>query len=104
VHVSEVFILCPALLGLKGNLEMVLASRLSTASNMGRLSLPAQQWDMVKGNLLLMQVQAIIVALAASIFSIVMGIVFHHEFSLRDTLLIAASAISTASIASVLLG
>lgn len=29
--VTEVFILVPALLGLKGNLEMTLASRLSTA-------------------------------------------------------------------------
>ena len=29
-EVSEVFILVPALLGLKGNLEMTLASRLST--------------------------------------------------------------------------
>lgn len=28
--VSEIFILVPALLGLKGNLEMTLASRLST--------------------------------------------------------------------------
>lgn len=28
---TEVFILVPALLGLKGNLEMTLASRLSTA-------------------------------------------------------------------------
>ena len=30
-EVSEVFILVPALLGLKGNLEMTLASRMSTA-------------------------------------------------------------------------
>lgn len=30
-EVTEVFILVPALLGLKGNLEMTLASRLSTA-------------------------------------------------------------------------
>lgn len=30
-YVTEVFILVPALLGLKGNLEMTLASRLSTA-------------------------------------------------------------------------
>ncbi len=30
VNVSEVFIMVPALLGLKGNLEMTLASRLST--------------------------------------------------------------------------
>ena len=33
VHVSEVFIMVPALLGLKGNLEMTLASRLSTQVN-----------------------------------------------------------------------
>ena len=31
----ELFILVPALIGLKGNLEMTLASRLSTAANLG---------------------------------------------------------------------
>ena len=31
MHINELFILIPALLGLKGNLEMTLASRLSTA-------------------------------------------------------------------------
>ena len=31
VSINELFILIPALLGLKGNLEMTLASRLSTA-------------------------------------------------------------------------
>lgn len=30
-QISEVFVLVPALVGLKGNLEMTLASRLSTA-------------------------------------------------------------------------
>ncbi|KAL5015109.1 hypothetical protein ScPMuIL_009379 [Solemya velum] len=36
-EVSEVFILVPALLGLKGNLEMTLASRLSTQANLGNM-------------------------------------------------------------------
>ena len=31
MQLNEIFILVPALLGLKGNLEMTLASRLSTA-------------------------------------------------------------------------
>ncbi len=31
MRINEIFILIPALLGLKGNLEMTLASRLSTA-------------------------------------------------------------------------
>lgn len=37
VTVSELFILVPALLGLKGNLEMTLASRLSTQANLGNM-------------------------------------------------------------------
>lgn len=35
--ITEVFILVPALVGLKGNLEMTLASRLSTAVSVNRL-------------------------------------------------------------------
>ena len=35
--ISEIFILVPALLGLKGNLEMTLASRLSTAVSVAPL-------------------------------------------------------------------
>ncbi|CAB4056875.1 SLC41A [Lepeophtheirus salmonis] len=37
VNVSEIFILVPALLGLKGNLEMTLASRLSTHAHLGHM-------------------------------------------------------------------
>src|SRR5438105_1741347 len=36
-HMPETLILVPALLGLKGNLEMTLASRLSTMANLGLL-------------------------------------------------------------------
>ena len=45
-------VMVPALLGLKGNLEMTLASRLSTAANLGRLDA-----SMVMGNLVLVQCQ-----------------------------------------------
>ncbi|CAG5093705.1 Similar to WBP4: WW domain-binding protein 4 (Gallus gallus) [Cotesia congregata] len=41
--VSEVYILVPALLGLKGNLEMTLASRLSTHANLGHMDTEKQQ-------------------------------------------------------------
>eukprot|EP00050_Salpingoeca_kvevrii_P021948 m.118819 g.118819 ORF g.118819 m.118819 type:complete len:470 (+) comp9534_c0_seq6:107-1516(+) len=103
IEVSELFILVPALLGLKGNLEMTLASRLSTAAHRGELS-DHRCWPLVTSNLLLVQIQAITVGFAAAIFSVLMGVIFHHEFSIRHVCLLLASSIATASLASGLLG
>lgn len=55
--VSQVFILVPALLGLKGNLEMTLAARLSTLANLGHFSNGRDQWSVAVGNIALVQVR-----------------------------------------------
>ncbi|XP_026668972.1 solute carrier family 41 member 1-like isoform X2 [Ceratina calcarata] len=103
--VTELIILVPALLGLKGNLEMTLASRLSTQANLGHMDTPKEQWQMIVGNLVLIQCQAIVVGFLGSVVAIGMG-VFRNGFSisLDHAYLLCASSLVTASLASFVLG
>nr|XP_022915369.1 solute carrier family 41 member 1-like [Onthophagus taurus]XP_022915370.1 solute carrier family 41 member 1-like [Onthophagus taurus] len=103
-HVSEVYILVPSLLGLKGNLEMTLASRLSTHANLGHLDTRQQQISLIFGNLALIQCQAIVVGFLASIAAVIFGWVPTGEFNLQHTLILCASSIGTAFTASLILG
>ena len=70
---SELFILVPALLGLKGNLEMTLASRLSTAANIGLLDDVNHAKNISKSNLALIQIQGVVVGGLAAIFALIVG-------------------------------
>lgn len=103
-NVSEVVILVPPLLGLKGNLEMTLASRLSTQANLGHMDLASEQWLMIGGNLALVQVQAIVVGLLAAVFAIVLGWVPEGKVSIIHGCMLCASSVLTAAIASFVLG
>ncbi|PNF18092.1 Solute carrier family 41 member 1 [Cryptotermes secundus] len=104
MKVPEIIILVPSLLGLKGNLEMTLASRLSTEANLGHMDDPKEQWSMILGNLTLVQCQAIVVGLMSAVVAIAMVAVTQQEFSLSHTLLLCSCSIITSSIASLLLG
>ncbi|XP_017778722.1 PREDICTED: solute carrier family 41 member 1-like isoform X1 [Nicrophorus vespilloides] len=103
-NVSEVYILVPALLGLKGNLEMTLASRLSTHANLGHLDTRSQQWSLILGNLSLIQCQAIVVGFLASIAAMVFGWVPSGKFNIQHAMLLCASSVATAFMASFILG
>nr|XP_034189199.1 solute carrier family 41 member 1-like isoform X2 [Osmia lignaria] len=102
--VSELIILVPALLGLKGNLEMTLASRLSTQANLGHMDTPKEQWYMIVGNLVLIQCQAIVVGFLGSVVAIAMGAFRNSTISLDHAYLLCASSLVTASLASFVLG
>ncbi|KAK3101437.1 hypothetical protein FSP39_003587 [Pinctada imbricata] len=102
--VSEIFILVPSLLGLKGNLEMTLASRLSTQANVGNMDKKGEMWKMIGGNLALVQCQAIVVGFLASLVAMIMGWIPQGKFNISHGLLLCASSMLTAAVASFILG
>uniref|UniRef100_T1D8G8 Solute carrier family 41 member n=1 Tax=Crotalus horridus TaxID=35024 RepID=T1D8G8_CROHD len=103
-NITEVFILVPALLGLKGNLEMTLASRLSTAVNIGKMDSPIEKWNLIIGNLALKQVQATVVGFLAAVAAVILGWIPEGKYHLNHSVLLCSSSVATAFIASLLQG
>uniref|UniRef100_A0AC35TI18 BTB domain-containing protein n=1 Tax=Rhabditophanes sp. KR3021 TaxID=114890 RepID=A0AC35TI18_9BILA len=101
--IPEIFILVPALLGLKGNLEMTLASRLSTLANTGRMENKDERFKILMANIALIQTQAIVVAFLASSFAILLAWVPKGSIDWSHACLLCASSLTTASLASAVL-
>eukprot|EP00931_Biecheleriopsis_adriatica_P066428 TRINITY_DN40795_c0_g1_i1.p1 TRINITY_DN40795_c0_g1~~TRINITY_DN40795_c0_g1_i1.p1 ORF type:complete len:467 (-),score=94.37 TRINITY_DN40795_c0_g1_i1:99-1358(-) len=100
--VPALVILVPALLGLKGNLEMTLGARLGSHANKGELK-SEMFGTIVSSNLMAIQCQAIIVGSAAAILAIAENYAATQDWNSKHSLLLAASAITAASLASLLL-
>ncbi|KAG5895404.1 hypothetical protein JTB14_029416 [Gonioctena quinquepunctata] len=97
VEVKALLILVPALLGLKGNLDMCLASRLSTQANLGGMQNKRELVKMVVGNIILVQVQAIVCSCVVSIFAVAVSALLNENFEWMHTLLLASASILTAT-------
>nr|XP_045375073.1 solute carrier family 41 member 3 [Camelus bactrianus] len=104
VEVKDLLTLVPPLVGLKGNLEMTLASRLSTAANMGHLDEPQEQHRVISSNLALIQVQATVVGLLAAGAALLLGAVSRQELDLTTAEVLCASSVLAAFLAASPLG
>lgn len=94
----------PALIGLKGNLDMCLASRLSTQANLGNMTNSREVISMVFGNIALVQVYAIVSSFIVSLFAITVGSAMNDRFVLEHALLMVASSMFTATMSCLILG
>ncbi|KAH9842512.1 uncharacterized protein C8Q71DRAFT_733161 [Rhodofomes roseus] len=72
-RVDELIMIIPVVLNLKGNLEMNLSARLSTAANIGELDKADTRRQIIIGNLTLLQVQAAVVSFVAACVVFVLG-------------------------------
>ncbi|KAK1906668.1 Solute carrier family 41 member 2 [Dissostichus eleginoides] len=95
-YITEIFIL--------GNLEMTLASRLSTAVNVGKMDSPIEKWNLIIGNLALKQVQATVVGFLAAVAAVTLGWIPEGKFQMSHAVLLCSSSVATAFIASMLQG
>lgn len=104
LNIKEIIVLVPALLGLKGNLEMTLASRLSTNVNLKEVNDLHSTKKAVLGNIALTQIQSIVVGLLASFIANITEFFAEKTFHLKNILILIVTSISTAALASLFLG
>ncbi|XP_058422467.1 solute carrier family 41 member 3 isoform X3 [Diceros bicornis minor] len=104
LEVKDLLTLVPPLVGLKGNLEMTLASRLSTAANTGQIDDPREQHRVISSNLALIQVQATVVGLLAAVAALLLGAVSREELDFATAELLCTSSVITAFLAAFALG
>lgn len=103
LEVPELMVMVPPLLGLKGNLEMTLACRMSTQANLGRMETRSAQLSIAGGNLALIQCQATVAGLVAALLAIAKSFVSNGSMVPANVLTLAAGAVLTAALASIVL-
>uniref|UniRef100_A0AC35GWB6 SLC41A/MgtE integral membrane domain-containing protein n=1 Tax=Panagrolaimus sp. PS1159 TaxID=55785 RepID=A0AC35GWB6_9BILA len=101
-RIHEALMLTPALLGLKGNIEMTFASRLTTLSHLGKMDNKENCLSILGSNMALVQTQAIILSYFATIITVITESI-RSDFSFQDSHILAASAVSSTTLSSIVL-
>ncbi|XP_012063017.1 PREDICTED: solute carrier family 41 member 3-like [Atta cephalotes] len=97
LEVPQLLILTTSLQGLKGNLDMCLASRLCTQANLGNMNNRREIIKMIVGNIALVQIQAIVAAICLSLFGMGVGAINGNGFEWNHAVLLTVSCMCTAT-------
>lgn len=99
--IEELFLVLPAILGLKGNLQMTLASRFSTHSHLGHLQTTEDLFGLTCANIALNQCLSIVISSCASLLvTVIQLIITMSTFNAKNTLLIFATTLLASSVTS----
>ncbi|KAF5919239.1 hypothetical protein HPG69_003879, partial [Diceros bicornis minor] len=77
------------------NLEIMLASRLSTTANVGKMNSSTEKWNIIIEKLSLKQVQATAVGFLAVVAAIMLGWVPEGKYYLGHSILLCSSRVAT---------
>ncbi|KHJ41970.1 divalent cation transporter [Trichuris suis] len=102
-EIPELFTLVTSLVGLKGNLEMTLASRLSTLANLGKFDNSKERFNHLFCNVCLVEAQATFLSFLAAIVAMSLRWVTNGEFLWQNAWVLAASSLSTGCSAALIL-
>lgn len=102
-EIPELMVMVPPLLGLKGNLEMTLACRMSTLANLGNAASRSALLSIAAGNLALIQCQAIVAGLVAAMLAVMKSLATEGCLDWNHVLTLVTSAALTAELASIVL-
>uniref|UniRef100_A0A915PRC0 SLC41A/MgtE integral membrane domain-containing protein n=1 Tax=Setaria digitata TaxID=48799 RepID=A0A915PRC0_9BILA len=103
LYVPEAFVLVPALLGLKGNLEVTYASRFCTLSNAGQTKTMEEICVIARFNLCLIELQAIILSFLAALLSSGISLI-NCDFNRSHFMVTVLSGVYTATLSSFVIG
>lgn len=98
VNITELIIMIPTLLALKGNLDMTLASRLSTAAHTGIFDDTKSAFKLIALNLAVLQVQAIVVGVFTAVFSQILASLSSQPFAVDHFIILIGASVGTASV------
>ena len=104
VEIPQFFALVPVLLNLKGNLELTLSARLSTAANTGLFARQNLRRQTIVGNMVVIQVQAVAVGAIAGCHTLLLDVISGSSFVIEDAVFVVSSSVASTATASFVLG